>query len=69
MSVVSTRSKIRLMLSDGFDVVAECTGVETIVNDSINYVARGGTLLVYGVYADSARVSWSPTSIFVNEIK
>jgi D-arabinitol dehydrogenase (NADP+) len=47
--------------TDGFDIVAECTGVESIVgclaslkakslikqvNDSINYVARGGTLLV-----------------------
>jgi D-arabinitol dehydrogenase (NADP+) len=54
---------------DGFDVVAECTGVESIVNDAINYVARGGTLLVYGVYADNARVSWSPTQIFLNEIR
>jgi len=52
----------------GFDVVAECTGVESIVNDAINYVSRGGTLLVYGVYADNARVSWSPTKIFVDEI-
>ncbi|KAK1927543.1 chaperonin 10-like protein [Papiliotrema laurentii] len=52
----------------GFDVVVECTGVESIVNDAINYVARGGTLLVYGVYADNARVSWSPTKIFVDEI-
>ncbi|ODN76667.1 chlorophyll synthesis pathway protein BchC, variant [Cryptococcus amylolentus CBS 6039] len=52
----------------GFDVVAECTGVESIVNDAINYVTRGGTLLVYGVYADKARVpDWSPTDIFVNE--
>ncbi|TYJ59239.1 chlorophyll synthesis pathway protein BchC [Cryptococcus floricola] len=52
----------------GFDVVAECTGVGSIVNDAINYVTRGGTLLVYGVYSDSARVSdWSPTDIFVNE--
>lgn len=54
---------------DGFDVVAECTGVESIVQDAINYVARGGTLLVYGVYADNARVSWSPTKIFVDEIR
>ena len=54
---------------DGFDVVAECTGVESIVNDAINYVSRGGTLLVYGVYADNAIVSWSPTKIFVDEIR
>ncbi|WVQ79105.1 chlorophyll synthesis pathway protein BchC [Cryptococcus sp. DSM 104549] len=52
----------------GFDVVAECTGVESIINDAINYVTRGGTLLVYGVYEDSARLpSWSPTDIFLNE--
>ncbi|RSH76594.1 N-terminal acetyltransferase A complex catalytic subunit ard1 [Apiotrichum porosum] len=53
----------------GFDVVAECTGVESIINDSINYVARGGTLLVYGVYEDDARVKWSPSQIFGNELR
>ncbi|KAI9602311.1 hypothetical protein KEM48_002487 [Puccinia striiformis f. sp. tritici PST-130] len=52
----------------GFDVVVEATGVESIVNDSINYVRRGGTLLVYGVYDNNARVSWSPTKIFSDEI-
>lgn len=57
------------MHSDGFDVVAECTGVESLVDNAINYVCRGGTLLVYGVYEDKARVSWSPTQIFVNEIR
>ncbi len=55
--------------SDGFDLVAECTGVESIVDDAINYVARGGTLLVYGVYEEKARVSWPPSKIFVDEIK
>ena len=45
----------------GFDIVVEATGVESIVNKSIDYVRRGGTLLVYGVYAEAARVSWSPT--------
>jgi threonine dehydrogenase-like Zn-dependent dehydrogenase len=29
----------------GFDIVVEATGVESIVDDSINYVRRGGTLL------------------------
>lgn len=53
----------------GFDVVAECTGVEKIVNDSINYVARGGTLLVYGVYEGDARVTWPPSKIFGDEIR
>jgi len=52
----------------GFDVVVEATGVESIVNDSINYVRRGGTLLVYGVYDNAARVNWSPTKIFADEI-
>ncbi|KAL7009318.1 N-terminal acetyltransferase A complex catalytic subunit ard1 [Cystobasidiomycetes sp. EMM_F5] len=53
----------------GFDVVVEATGVESIVNDSINYVKRGGTLMVYGVYNDSAKVTWSPNKIFLDEIR
>lgn len=52
----------------GFDIVAECTGVEKLVDDSINYVRRGGTLLVYGVYEDAARVKWPPAKIFGDEI-
>lgn len=53
----------------GFDVVVEATGVESIVQDSINYVRRGGTLLVYGVYEEKARVSWPPSKIFSDEIR
>lgn len=53
----------------GFDVVVEATGVESIINDAINYVKRGGTLLVYGVYNESAKItSWSPNKIFLDEI-
>ena len=29
----------------GFDAVIEATGVESIANDSINYVKKGGTLM------------------------
>ncbi|KAL4259857.1 zinc-containing alcohol dehydrogenase family protein [Pleurotus pulmonarius] len=53
----------------GFDVVVEATGVEALANDSINYVRRGGTLMVYGVYENKARVHWPPAKIFGDEIK
>ncbi|KAG9311755.1 chaperonin 10-like protein [Chiua virens] len=53
----------------GFDVVVEATGNEKVANDSINYVRRGGSLMVYGVYSNDARVHWPPSKIFGDEIK
>ncbi|ROV89210.1 hypothetical protein VMCG_09891 [Cytospora schulzeri] len=53
----------------GFDVVIEATGSVKLLEDAINYVRRGGTLVVYGVYANSARVSWPPAKIFGDEIR
>jgi len=52
----------------GFDIVVEATGSPKILEDAINYVRRGGKLMVYGVYASSARVSWPPSKIFGDEI-
>jgi len=52
----------------GFDVVVEATGVEKLANEAINYVRRAGTLMLYGVYENSARVHWSPMRIFNDEI-
>jgi len=53
----------------GFDVVVEATGVEKLANDSINYVRRGGTLMIYGVYENKALVHWPPSKIFGDEIR
>ncbi|KAI4517781.1 chaperonin 10-like protein [Schizophyllum commune] len=53
----------------GFDVVVEATGVEKLADASINYVRRGGTLMIYGVYENKARVHWPPSKIFGDEIK
>jgi D-arabinitol dehydrogenase (NADP+) len=53
----------------GFDVVVEATGVEQLANESINYVRKGGTLMIYGVYENKALVHWPPSKIFGNEIK
>jgi D-arabinitol dehydrogenase (NADP+) len=32
------------------------------------YVRRGGQVLIYGVYPESARVEWSPYQIFLQEL-
>jgi D-arabinitol dehydrogenase (NADP+) len=52
----------------GFDIVVEATGSPKILEDAINYVRRGGKLVVYGVYSSSAKVSWPPSKIFGDEI-
>lgn len=61
--------KIKAENQYGFDVVIEATGSVKLLEDAINYVRRGGTLVVYGVYAHSARVSWPPAKIFGDEIR
>ncbi|KAI0711384.1 GroES-like protein [Earliella scabrosa] len=53
----------------GFDIVVEATGVEKVAQDSINYVRRGGTILIYGVYNNSALLHWPPSKIFGDEIR
>jgi len=52
----------------GFNIVIEATGVEKIANEAINYVRRGGTLMIYGVYENKALVHWPPSKIFGDEI-
>lgn len=39
------------------------------MNEAINYVRRGGKLMVYGVYDNAARVHWPPSKIFQDEIQ
>ncbi|KAK3905355.1 chaperonin 10-like protein [Staphylotrichum tortipilum] len=53
----------------GFDIVVEATGSVKILEDAINYCRRGGTLVVYGVYAKAARVTWPPSKIFGDELR
>lgn len=53
----------------GFDIVVEATGVEGVAQHALNYVRRGGKLLVYGVYDSSALVHWPPSKIFGDEIR
>ncbi|KAK7036618.1 hypothetical protein VNI00_011551 [Paramarasmius palmivorus] len=56
----------------GFDAVVEATGSEKVANDAINYVRRGGTLMVYGVYENTHHgllAPRPPSKIFGDEIR
>ena len=63
----TARSWRIILLTNSLQV--EATGSEKVANDAINYVRRGGTLMVYGVYDNSALVHWPPSKIFGDEIK
>lgn len=52
----------------GFDIVVDATGAPSILEQSINYVRKGGTLVVYGVYDDRVKIAWSPMRIWTHEI-
>ena len=52
----------------GFDVVVEATGAPAVLEGSIDFVRKGGKLVVYGVYDDKAKIAWSPFTIWANEI-
>lgn len=52
----------------GFDIVVEATGAPSVLEQSIHYVRKGGTLVVYGVYDDAAKISWPPMLIWKNEL-
>lgn len=56
-------AKLRAENPHGFDIVVEATGSVKVLEDSINYVRRGGKLVVYGVYFSKDRVSWPPSKI------
>lgn len=52
----------------GFDIVVEATGAPTVLEASLNYVRKGGKLVVYGVYDENVKIAWPPFRIWENEI-
>lgn len=62
-------NRIRAENPYGFDIVVEATGSTRILEGAIDFCRRGGTLVVYGVYPNAARVSWPPAKIFGDELR
>ncbi len=53
---------------NGFDTVIDATGVPQLFKEGIKYVKKGGQLIAYGVYPESADVSINPYEIFSREL-
>ncbi|PSN62117.1 L-threonine 3-dehydrogenase [Corynespora cassiicola Philippines] len=64
----SELSALRAANPHGFDIVVEATGAPPVLESTLMFVRKGGTLVVYGVYDDAAKISWAPSHIWANEI-
>jgi D-arabinitol dehydrogenase (NADP+) len=52
----------------GFDYVIEATGSAKLCEEAILYARQGGQIIVYGVYPEKDRLTWSPYEIFRREL-
>ena len=52
----------------GFDCVIEATGSPRLCEEALQYARHGGQVIVYGVYSESAKITWSPYDIFRREL-
>jgi D-arabinitol dehydrogenase (NADP+) len=52
----------------GFDIVIEATGSPAVLESSLDFVRKGGKLVVYGVYDESVKIAWSPFRIWEREV-
>ena len=62
------RKRLRELSPNGFDYVIEATGAPAVCQEALAFVRRRGTLLVYGVYPETASVQFNPFDVFRGEI-
>ncbi len=52
----------------GFELVAEATGLPSVLEDAVDHARPGGTVWVFGVAAGDARASISPYQLFRRDL-
>jgi D-arabinitol dehydrogenase (NADP+) len=62
------RNRLRELNPTGFDYIVEATGSAFVCEDALQFIRRGGTLLVYGVYPETETVRFNPFDLFRREI-
>lgn len=46
----------RIFGADGFDVALECVGVEATISAAVSNIAKGGTIVIVGVFGEKPRI-------------
>lgn len=62
------RQQLRELSPNGFDYVVEATGVPGLCEESLRFVRRGGTIMIYGVYPEKAFAQFNPFDLFRREL-
>jgi D-arabinitol dehydrogenase (NADP+) len=62
------RKRLAELSPKGFDYVVEATGAPNVVEESLLAVRRRGTILIYGVYPETARTAFNPFDVFRREL-
>lgn len=57
-----------IQVDRGFDIVIECTGQVEVWERSINYVRRGGTLMLFGGCAGGTTVSYDTRRVHYDQV-
>ena len=58
-----------LFRSGGFDVVLECAGTKETLQQSLDIVRKGGTVILFGVMPQNEMFEINPFDIFVRQIR
>lgn len=64
----ASAAALRSLAPDGFDIVIDATGSLGVLEQSLPLVRTGGTLFVYGMAAEDAKLPVSPYDIFRREL-
>ncbi|MDR1470412.1 MAG: zinc-dependent alcohol dehydrogenase family protein [Spirochaetaceae bacterium] len=58
----------RAALTNHFELVIDCTGIPTVIENSVKYIKNGGTMLLFGVSPDNSAITINPYEIFKRQL-
>lgn len=69
LSSANLSENLKEISADGFNLIIDCTGVSSVIEKGLTYLANEGRFLIFGVCPEESRVQISPFDIFNRELK